>query len=168
MALRNSPQESHWLESDKNLASDWPAKIFYDEIRMLINRWLWKKGRRKFNKTRQNMFDSIRMIACDYCHSESCPIEFRFIFSILKMSSDVVYNCATCSKTVKGKQDYAICVKCSRRVNRKCYDGDLSDSCWTLFYLNFILFKLTLYLIHPNIGNYLKKNPRNCFIIQWI
>ena len=82
------------------------------------------------------------------------------------MSSDVVYNCATCSKTVKGKQDYAICVKCSRRVNRKCYDGDLSDSCWTLFYLNFILFKLTLYLIHPNIGNYLKKNPRNCFIIQ--
>ena len=89
-------------------------KVFYDEIHMLINRWLWKKGRRKFNKTRQNMFDSIRMIACDYCHSESCPIQFRFIFSTLKMSSDVVYNCATCSKTVKGKQDYAICIKCSR------------------------------------------------------
>jgi hypothetical protein len=47
------------------------------------------------------------------------------------MSSDVVYNCATCFKTVKGKQHYAICVSCSIRVHRKCYDGRLSNSDWT-------------------------------------
>jgi len=35
------------------------------------------------------------------------------------MSFDVVFNCAACSKTVKGKQHYAICVSCSRRVHRK-------------------------------------------------
>ena len=47
------------------------------------------------------------------------------------MSCAIVYSCATCSKTVKGKQDYAICVKCSKRVHRKCYDDYLSDSSWT-------------------------------------
>ena len=47
------------------------------------------------------------------------------------MSSATVDNCATCFKTVKGKQDYAICVKCSKRVHRKCYDDCLSDSSWT-------------------------------------
>jgi hypothetical protein len=47
------------------------------------------------------------------------------------MSSDVVFNCATCFKTVKGKQHYAICVSCSSRVHRTCYDGRLSNSDWT-------------------------------------
>jgi len=47
------------------------------------------------------------------------------------MSSDVVYACATCSKTVKGKQHYAICVSCSRRVHRKCYRGGLNNVRWT-------------------------------------
>jgi DNA-directed RNA polymerase subunit RPC12/RpoP len=59
---------------------------------------------------------------------------FRSIIEELtekKMSSDVVYNCATCFKTVKGKQHYAICVSCSSRVHRKCYDVRLSNSDWT-------------------------------------
>jgi len=47
------------------------------------------------------------------------------------MSSDVAYNCATCSKTVKGKQHYAICVSCSSRVHRKCYGDGISHSDWT-------------------------------------
>jgi hypothetical protein len=47
------------------------------------------------------------------------------------MSSDVVYYCATCSKTVKGKQHYAICGSCSRRVHRKCYSVGLSHNQWT-------------------------------------
>jgi hypothetical protein len=47
------------------------------------------------------------------------------------MSSDVVYSCVTCSKTVKGKQHYAICVSCSRRVHRKCYGQVLSNNHWT-------------------------------------
>ena len=46
------------------------------------------------------------------------------------MSSDVDYNCATCSKTVKGKQHYAVCVSCSRRVHRKCLYG-VSNRIWT-------------------------------------
>jgi hypothetical protein len=37
-----------------------------------------------------------------------------------KMSSDVVYNCATCFKTVKGKQHYAICFeKTAQKIPRK-------------------------------------------------
>ena len=47
------------------------------------------------------------------------------------MSSGVVYNCITCSETVEGKQHYASCVLCSRRVHRKCYGGGLSNSTWT-------------------------------------
>jgi acetone carboxylase gamma subunit len=46
------------------------------------------------------------------------------------MSSDVVYNCVTCSNTVKGKQHYVICVSCSRRVHRKCYGQVLSNDQW--------------------------------------
>ena len=43
-------------------------------------------------------------------------IEFRFVhlfdFENINMSNDVVYSCATCSKTFKGKQHYANkCVK---------------------------------------------------------
>jgi hypothetical protein len=53
------------------------------------------------------------------------------------MSSDVVYNCATCSKTVKGKQHYAICVSCSRRVHRKCYGDGLSHIQWNTIRRNF-------------------------------
>jgi hypothetical protein len=48
------------------------------------------------------------------------------------MSSEVVYNSATCLKTIKGKEHYAICVMCPRRVNRKCYGDRLSNSRWTL------------------------------------
>ena len=47
------------------------------------------------------------------------------------MSSGVVNSCGICSNTVKGKQHYAICVKCSKRVHRKCYDNSLSESKWT-------------------------------------
>ena len=47
------------------------------------------------------------------------------------MSCDLVYNCAVCFKTVKGKQHYAICVSCSCRVHRKCYGGRLSNTDWT-------------------------------------
>ena len=47
------------------------------------------------------------------------------------MSSDTVYNCAICSRTVNGKQHYAICVKCSKQVHRKCYHEGLSRSDWT-------------------------------------
>ena len=47
------------------------------------------------------------------------------------MSSVVLNNCVTCSKTVKGKQHYAICVLCSRRVHRKCHSDGLSNSHWT-------------------------------------
>ena len=53
------------------------------------------------------------------------------VYMTFNMSSDVVYNCVTCSKTVKGKQHYAICVLCSRLVHRKCYDNSLSISEWT-------------------------------------
>jgi hypothetical protein len=48
------------------------------------------------------------------------------------MSSEVVYNCATCFKTIKGKEHYAICVMWPRRVHRKCYGDCLSNSRWTL------------------------------------
>ena len=44
------------------------------------------------------------------------------------MSSDC---CAICSETVKGKQHYAICVLCSKKVHRKCYDNSLCKSEWT-------------------------------------
>ena len=47
-------------DSDKKSPFRLAGQFFYDEIRLLINRWLWKKGRRKFNKTCQNMFESIR------------------------------------------------------------------------------------------------------------
>jgi len=53
------------------------------------------------------------------------------------MSSDVAYNCATCSKTVKGKQHYAICVSCSSRVHRKCSGDGISHSDWTTIRQNF-------------------------------
>ncbi len=65
-------------------------------------------------------------------------IEFRFVHLVdfeelkkTKMSCDLVYNCAVCFKTVKGKQHYAICVSCSCRVHRKCYGGRLSNTDWT-------------------------------------
>jgi DNA-directed RNA polymerase subunit RPC12/RpoP len=48
------------------------------------------------------------------------------------MSSDVVYVCSTCSRTVKGKQHYAICVSCSRRVHRMCYRDGLINVDWTM------------------------------------
>jgi len=48
------------------------------------------------------------------------------------MSSDVVNIWATCSKTVKGKQYYAICVSCSSRVHCKCYRDGLNNSRWTM------------------------------------
>jgi hypothetical protein len=47
------------------------------------------------------------------------------------MSPDVIYNCVTCSKAINGKQHYAVCVSCSRRVHRKCYGDGLSNSIWT-------------------------------------
>jgi hypothetical protein len=50
------------------------------------------------------------------------------------MSSDrVIYSCATCSKTIKGREHFATCVSCPRRVHRKCCDGRLSNSLWAAF-----------------------------------
>jgi hypothetical protein len=47
------------------------------------------------------------------------------------MSSDsVVFNCATCSKIINGRQNFAICVVCRIRVHRTCCDGRFSNSCW--------------------------------------
>ena len=53
------------------------------------------------------------------------------------MSSNVVYSCATCSKTVEGRQHYAICVLCSRRVHRKCNGDRFNNSSWTTIRQNF-------------------------------
>ena len=78
------------------------------------------------------MFKSIAYRLVRYFNSASCPVFLiRSSFRRFNMSCAIVYSCATCSKTVKGKQDYAICVKCSKRVHRKCYDDYLSDSSWT-------------------------------------
>ena len=50
----------------------------------------------------------------------------------LKMSSGAVYNCVTCSKTIEGKQHYANCVSCLRRVHRMCYGEGLSNDLWAV------------------------------------
>ena len=50
------------------------------------------------------------------------------------MSSDsVVYNCATCSKIIYGRQNFAICILCQRRVHRMCYHDRLSNDRWAKF-----------------------------------
>ena len=50
------------------------------------------------------------------------------------MSSDsVVYNCATCSKIIDGRQNFAICILCQRRVHRMCYHDRLSNDRWAKF-----------------------------------
>jgi len=50
------------------------------------------------------------------------------------MSSDsVVYNCSICSKIINGRQNFAICVKCQRRVHRICCDGRFSNRRWAEF-----------------------------------
>ena len=77
----------------------------------------------------QNMFKWIHVLV--FNQDLALSISVAFIFYTLKMSSDVVHSCVTCSSTVKGKQHYANCVVCSRRVHRKCYGEGLSRSEWT-------------------------------------
>jgi hypothetical protein len=50
------------------------------------------------------------------------------------MSSDsLVFNCATCSKIINGRQNFAICFLCQRRVHRVCCDGRFSNNRWAEF-----------------------------------
>jgi hypothetical protein len=50
------------------------------------------------------------------------------------MSSEkVVFNCATCCKTISCRQHFAICASCSIRVHRKCIGKCLSNNLWDMF-----------------------------------
>ena len=54
------------------------------------------------------------------------------------MSTEVVFECAVCSKTINGRQHFAICLLCQKRVHRKCYGDSLSKSLWEIFRQTFI------------------------------
>ena len=60
------------------------------------------------------------MFSCDYFNSISPCESDSFIFLTLKMSSAIVYNCATYSKTVKGKQDYGA-THCLTTLHASCH-----------------------------------------------
>jgi hypothetical protein len=47
-------------------------------------------------------------------------------------SGKVIYDCATCSKAIKGKEHFAICVLCQRPVHRKCHDSCISNKLWAV------------------------------------
>ena len=112
------PLAKFWQKYRSRLA----GKVFNDEIRLLINRWLWLKGAensRKHVKTCSSR-------CSDSFNSRSHPIEFRFVHLLDIEYLHVVYSIATCSKTVKVNSMLFVFF-----VRGECYDDGLSNSCWT-------------------------------------
>ena len=75
------------------------------------------------------VFNLIRVLA----QLKSDLLDLQNFLWRFKMSSDkVTYSCATCSNAIRGREHFAICVLCPRRVHRKCYGGCLSNDIWAV------------------------------------
>ena len=78
------------------------------------------------------VFNLIRVLA----QLKSDLLDLQNFLWRFKMSSDkVTYSCATCSNAIRGREHFAICVLCPRRVHRKCYGGCLSNDIWAVLYV---------------------------------